>query len=142
MQKALYLSSGADDFQKEKVYLDEPNQKSLGQAWQIFRVDPEGTRRPDCFELVHARSTLVLTNLQQQSAFRSLFEAREANEVRLRFGNWENTQLFYLEQPNSKDFPNVYRFRSYDSTSEASYLTYDKVLKCEVVNPDDEKCHW
>ena len=48
-KKMLYITSGADDFKDEKVYLNDPNEKSLGQVWQIFRVDPEGSRRADCF---------------------------------------------------------------------------------------------
>ena len=62
--------------------------------------------------------------------------------MRLRFGNWQNTQLFYVEQPNVEDFPNIYRFRSYMSTVKPEYICFDKILKCEPIDPQDFRCHW
>lgn len=64
---ALYITSGSDKFTDEMAYLDKPNQSSLGQVWQVVRIDPDGTRRENCFEIVHARSTLVLTKTDKQN---------------------------------------------------------------------------
>jgi len=37
---ALYISSGAKDFENEKVYISHLKPDSLGQVWQIIEVDP------------------------------------------------------------------------------------------------------
>ena len=60
---ALYITSGAEDFENEKVYLEPPKPESLGQAWQIIEVNPNGGWKKDLFEFVHTRSTLVLSRL-------------------------------------------------------------------------------
>jgi hypothetical protein len=59
--------------------------------------------------------------------------------VRLRFGKWKCTQLFYLEQV-AEEHPNLYRFRCEEDKS--TYMFYDNYLKVEKINPFDSKCHW
>lgn len=56
---------------------------SLGQVWQIVAL-PNNIRFNNCYEIVHARSTLVLTKDKN-------------NEVKLKFGEWLQSQLFKIE---------------------------------------------
>lgn len=60
--------------------------------------------------------------------------------MRLRFGKWGSNQLFYLEQVNPNDFPNVYRFASNENRH--TYLFYHNYLRVEEIDPNDAKCHW
>lgn len=60
---ALYISSGAENFENEKAFLEVPKPESLGQAWQIIEVDPTGWKK-GLYEFVHTRSTLVLSRLK------------------------------------------------------------------------------
>ena len=69
------------------------NPESLGQVWMIVEVDKE--KKPDLFEIVHARSALVLECLRS-GKIKSFFEGTSNHEMRLRYGNWENDQLFYI----------------------------------------------
>jgi hypothetical protein len=61
-QMGLYVTSGSNDFKGEKAYLANQDPGSLGQVWMIVAVDPD--RKPNLFEIVHARSTLVLECLR------------------------------------------------------------------------------
>ena len=60
--------------------------------------------------------------------------------MRLRFGNWQKDQLFYLDQPDAGNFPNVYCFRAEKYSKD--YIFYDNFLKCDEIDPSNEACHW
>ena len=60
--------------------------------------------------------------------------------MRLRFGNWEQDQLFYLEQPDPSNFPNIYRFKA--EKHPTNYMFYENLLKCDEISPNDDACHW
>jgi len=70
-----------------------------------------------------------------------LINKTKTNEVKLRFGEWGDNQLYYLEQVNPNDYPNLYRFSSNENRN--SYLFYhEDYLRLEEINPADERCHW
>lgn len=111
--------------------LAQPNNISLGQLWQIFEIE----KRPNLFEIVHVKSTLVL-----EPSSRSWFQVskHKKHELTLKKGSWK--QLFTLVQPDTENMPNTYCFC--DENHKDKYLIYQDYLRCDRGKMEYENCQW